>query len=69
MGDVESDIAHCFSVGWVLRETDKVLTLAPHLSIDPEEDEPSGFSSSIKIAKGAILRRIPVEFTPRRKKL
>lgn len=62
MDSIDTNIAHCFSVGWVLAEDDQVLTISPHLSVDPEGDEPDGFSSAIKIAKGALLRRIPVEF-------
>lgn len=56
INDLTPQIAVCFSVGWVLAETDEILTLCPHLSLDPDDDDPTGTSSQLNIVKGAIRR-------------
>ena len=58
----EPTVIECKSVGWVVRETESVLMLAPNIGdVGTESEQGCGF---IRIPKASITRRASVKEAP-----
>ena len=52
----------CYSVGWLLKENDQAITVAPHISDVHSKDTKGGCSGYVVIPKVSIVKRTELKY-------
>ena len=62
LGEIDSSVLVCQSVGWVVHEDDESVVIAPHRALETEHTD-SQVSGHMTIPKVAIRSRTPISFS------
>lgn len=60
VSSIEPEVLVCRSVGWVIRETDSTLVVAPHLTDEDGDAAPTQANGLMTIPVCAIVSRRPL---------
>lgn len=56
ISDIEAANIHCWSVGWIIHETDELIVICPHIHTGSDNSDPQG-CGEMTIPKVAIVSR------------